>query len=129
MSSDAKDSGAVRQEPSSKATWGQQQSQSVSQEEPLAHVQSSAQQPAQQSHNNGYAANRSLPNDYNDDLAYYDEPYQSADASPDTTHSFLRRWSPVFIPLILAALTSLIVLPLIAARYARVLPENLWLIV
>jgi hypothetical protein len=125
MSSDAKDSGAVRQGPSSKATWGQQQSQSVSQEEPLARVQSSA----QQSHNNGYAANRSLPNDNNDDLAYYDEPYQSADASPDTTHSFLRRWSPVFIPLILAALTSLIVLPLIAARYARVLPENLWLIV
>jgi len=117
MSADGKDSGAVWQGPTNKAQQSQQQSQSTSQEEPLARVQSS--------HNGVYAANGSLPNDNDDDLAYYDEQYQPAE--PDTTHSLLRRWSPVLIPLLLAALTSLLVLPLIAANHARVL--NLWLIV
>jgi hypothetical protein len=117
MSSDGKDSGAVWQGPTNKAQRSQQQSQSISQEEPLAHMQPL--------HSDAHAANGSHPDDYDDASAYDDEQYQPAE--PDTSHSLLRRWSPVFIPLILAALTSLLVLPLIAAKYAKV--ENLWLIV
>lgn len=121
MSSDGKDSGAVWQEPTNKTRRGLQRSQSISQEEPVARVQPP--------HDDAYTTHASLPADSDNKLASYDEPHQPIGASPGTPRNFFRQWSPVLIPLILAALTSLLVLPLVAEKYARVPPENFWLIV
>jgi hypothetical protein len=122
MSSDGKDSGAIWQGPTDKPQQAQQQIQSGKQEKPRARAQSSS--------GDISAADRSLPDDDYDDAAYDDdEPSLSDDMLPETRRSFFRQWSPVFIPLILAGLTSLIVLPPVIEGYVKVPYTGFWLII
>jgi hypothetical protein len=121
MSSDGKDSGAVWQGPTDKPQQGQQQSQSGKQEKPRASIQSTP--------GATYAADQSLPDDDYEELAYSDEQSLPLDTPPAIRRSFFRQWSPVLIPLILAALTSLIVLPPIVENYVKVPYESFWLII
>jgi hypothetical protein len=128
MSSDGKDSGAIWQGPTNKpqqsqqSQQSQQQNQARKQEKPRARKQSTPDEP--------YTAHQSVPEGGYDDAALYDDDDNlSIDMSPHMTRGFFRRWSPVLIPLILAGLTSIIVLPPIVDNYVRVPYESFWLVI
>ncbi len=119
MSSDRKEPGATWQGPAN-AQRSRLQAQSGRQEREFpVDVE-------QQQGDDARSSSRGLPPDDYDEGS--EEEQIKAPASVETAKRLLKQGVPVFIPLILAIITSLIVLPLIATHHASVAPDYLWVI-